>query len=161
MTDHTDVRLETPDGTVVAYFAPNFEVDPSLSNDLHVAERAQGRPTIARDNRLLSHEISVQGVFEHTNNLPSAHASDVESLVGSSPATARDQVNRLVHFVRDVGGPFHLYEGADEYTAHDESAVDVQSGVYPVVQVANVKPPSHGGLARYEYSVSFVVGVPR
>jgi len=161
MGDHTDVRLETPDGTVVAYFAPNFEVKPSFGNDLHTAERTGTDPTIVRDNQRYSHDLSVQGVFEDADNLPAAHAADVKSLVGESPATARDQVNRLVHFATQVGGPFHLYEGDDEYTATESSAVDVQAGVYPAVQIADVTPPSQAGLPRFEYNVDFVVGVPR
>lgn len=160
MSGHTDVRLETPDGDVVAYFAPNFEVQPKLGNDLYAAERAGATPAVVRDNQQYSHELSIQGVFEDAANLPSAHASDVESLVGT-PATARDQVNHLVHYATQVGGPFHLYEGDDEYTATDASAVDVQNGVFPAVQIASIKPPSQAGLPRFEYAVDFVVGVPR
>lgn len=161
MSDHTNVRLETPDGTVVAYFAPNFEVKPRFSNDLHEAERAGADPPVVRDSQRYTHELSVQGAFEDTANLPAAHADDVETLIGTSPASPRDQVNRLVYYATQVGGPFHLYEGADEYTATDESGVDVQSGVYPAVQIADVSPPSQAGLPRFEYSVDFVVGVPR
>lgn len=164
MADHTEVRLEKPtdDGSeVVAYFAPNFEVQPSFDNDLFTAERAAERPTVARDNRQYSHELAVEGVFEDSDRLPDAHRSDVEAMIGSSPATARQQVNRLVHYATTVGGPFHLYEGSDEYTAESADAVDVANGVYPVVQIASIQPPSQGGLSRFEYSVQFVVGVPR
>ncbi len=165
MTNHTAVRLEKhfDDGTtdVVAYFAPNFEVRPSFSNDLFTATQPNENPAVARDNRTYSHEVEVSGSFEHSDNLPAAHASDVESLVGSTPATARDQVNRLVYYATQVGGPFRLYEGADEYTATTASDVDVANGVFPVVQIDQIDPPSEGGIARQEYSVSFVVGVPR
>ncbi|NEU57107.1 hypothetical protein [Halorussus sp. MSC15.2] len=165
MADHTEVRLEKPrenaDDDVVAYFAPNFEVQPSFDNDLFTAERATSRPTVARDNQQYSHELSVEGVFEDSDRLPDAHRADVEAMVGSSPATARQQVNRLVHYATQVGGPFYLYEGTDEYTAESTAAMDVQNGVYPAVQIASVEPPSQGGLSRFEYSVQFVVGVPR
>lgn len=161
MSDHTEVRLETPGGDVVAYFAPNFEVQPSFDNDLFTAERAADRPSVVRDNRQFSHDLAVEGVFEDSDNLPDAHRSDVETMVGSSPATARQQVNRLVHYATQVGGPFYLYEGTDEYTAESASAVDVANGVYPSVQIASIEPPSQGGLSRFEYSVKFVVGVPR
>ena len=160
-TDHTDVRLETPDGDVVAYFAPNFEVTPQFSNDLYTAERSEKAPAIARDNLRYTHELSVQGIFEHSDALPPAHAEDLEGLFETSPVTARDQVNRLVYYATQVGGPFHLYEGEDEYTATDAEEVDVEAGVYPTVQIAGVQPPSHGGLSRFEYAVDFVVGVPR
>lgn len=161
MSDHRNVRLETTDGTVVAYFAPNFEVKPRFSNDLHEAERTGEDPTIVRDGQRYSHELSVQGVFEDSPNLPQAHADDVEALVGSSSATAREQVNRLVYYATQVGGPFHLYEGDDRYTATDPTDVDLQNGVYPAVQIAEVAPPSQAGLPRFEYAVDFVVGVPR
>lgn len=164
MADHTEVRLEKPtdDGNdVVAYFAPNFEVQPSFDNDLFTAERAADRPTVARDNRQYSHELAVEGVFEDSDRLPDAHRSDVEAMLGSSPVTARQQVNRLVHYATQVGGPFHLYEGDDRYTAESTEAVDIENGVYPAVQIASIEPPSQGGLSRFEYSVQFVVGVPR
>lgn len=165
MADHTEVRLEKPRenaaNEVVAYFAPNFEVQPSFDNDLFTAERAADRPAVVRDNRQYSHELSIQGVFEDSDRLPQAHRDDVEALVGSSPATARQQVNRLVYYATQVGGPFHLYEGDDEYTAESTGAVDIENGVYPAVQIASIEPPSQGGLSRFEYSVQFVAGVPR
>lgn len=161
MSDHADVRLETPDGTPVAYFAPNFEVQPSFDNDLFTAERTQSDPSIVRDNQRYSHELSVHGVFEDSDRLPPDHADAVEAMVGSAPATARDQVNRLVHYATEVGGPFHLYEGGDEYTATSHTETDVENGVYPVVQIRSVEPPSQGGFSRHDYSVRFVVGVPR
>lgn len=161
MSDHTNVRLETPGGGVVAYFAPNFEVKPTFANDLHEAERSGDDPPVVRDSRRYSHDLSVQGVFEDAANLPAAHAADVEAMVGTSPATARDQVNRLVYYATQVGGPFHLYEGDDEYTATDPADVDLQNGVFPAVQIAEITPPSQAGLPRFEYAVDFVVGVPR
>ncbi|MFC7140921.1 hypothetical protein ACFQMA_13940 [Halosimplex aquaticum] len=161
MGDHTDVRLETQDGTVVAYFAPNFEVKPKISNDLHEADRSGGDPPVVRDGQRYSHDLSVQGVFEHSSNLPAAHADDVESMVGAAPVTPRDQVNRLVYYATQVGGPFHLYEGADEYTATDPADVNLRAGVYPAVQIAEITPPSQAGLPRFEYAVDFTVGVPR
>ena len=161
MSDHTAVRLETPDSDVVAYFAPNFVVQPQFGNDLYTAERAGDAPAIARDNLQYSHDVSIQGVFEDSVNLPQAHATALEAVFDSAAVTARDQVNRLVHYATEVGGPFFLYEGEDEYTALDAGDVDVSDGVYPAVQIASVKPPSQGGLSRFEYAVDFVVGVPR
>lgn len=162
MADHTEVRLETPDGTVVAYLAPNFEVEPSFGNDLHEAERAGSRPTVVRDNQQYSHTLSVRGVFEDAEALPGPHRDALRAIfpTDARPITARDQVNRLLAFVVEQGGPFHLYEGSDEYTATSASEVDLAVGVYPVVNVDSVKPPSQGGLSRFEYTIEFVVGVP-
>lgn len=164
MSEHTEVRLEKPTASgneVVAYFAPNFEVQPSFDNDLFTAERASNRPSVVRDNQQYSHEIAVEGVFEDSDRLPDAHRADVESMLDSAPAMARQQVNRLVYYATQVGGPFHLYEGDDEYTAESVSAVDIENGVYPAVQIASVEPPSQGGFSRFEYAVQFAVGVPR
>lgn len=162
MSDHTNVRIETTDGTVVAYLAPNFEITPTLKNDLFAQDVTDGK-TVARDNQIVRHEIVAQGAFEHSDSLRSAHASALTSLFGKSPVTARDQVNRIEHYMKYEGGPFHFYEGSDEYTATTQDSVDVQASpaIKPVVQLDEFRPPSEAGLSRFEYMIKMVVGVPR
>lgn len=161
MSEHTEIRLETTGGTVIAYFAPNFEVQPLLDNDLKGQPLPRGDPSVIRDLRLIQTEITVQGAFEDSDELPAAHKSDLESLFGKSPVTARDQVRRIRRFMQEDGGPFVLYEGADEYSAQTASAVDRANGVYPTVNVKQFRPPSLGGHSRYEYMVKMKVGMPR
>ena len=161
MSDHTEIRLETPGGTVIAYFAPNFEVRPTLDNELKGNPLPRGETEIVRDLRLIQHEVTVQGVFEDSRNLPDVHASELESVFGTAPVTPRMQVNRIEHYMYEVGGPFYFYEGADEYTVEDDANVDWQNGIKPVVNISQFRPPSDGGQSRFEYMVQLKPGVER
>lgn len=160
MSDHTSVRLETTSGTVIAYLAPNFEVKPTFKNDLFSQDATEGK-SIVRDHQIIAHELVAQGVFMDSREVRDAHRTDLENLFGTSPVTPRDQVNRVVSYVRGEGGPYHFYEGSDSYTATDSANVDVANGVYPVVQVDEFRPPQESGRPRFEYMLRMKVGVPR
>lgn len=168
MADHTDIRLEK-NGDVVAYFAPNSEAVGVADNSLEPKGGAPlpgDRPQRVRDFQKISDEVTVQGVFMPTHsdgqqNLPDAHVSDLESVFGKSPVTAKDQVNRIRHFMHTQGGPFELYDGSDEYTASGASGIDWENGVFPVVQVSQFRPTSLGGVNRIEYTLKLTVGTPR
>lgn len=169
-SDHTEIRLEK-NGEVVAYFAPNFEVQPTADNDLEPGggmAMPHGRPPRVRDFRKIMEEVTVQGQFHDTHDpetgtpaLPADHISDLQTAFGKEVVTARDQVRRIRHFMHEVGGPFELYEGDDEYTAGHAGAVDWENGTFPVVQISQFRPPQMGGHSRFEYTVQMVVGVPR
>lgn len=161
---YTNIRMESrnDDGTkdVVAYFAPNFEVNPVMKNDVFAADRPRGRGTIARDNQMYRYEIVIQGAFEDTRNLPGDHAQAVADLDSnwSLPVTPRQQVRRIQHYLLNVGGPFELYEGEDEYTAYDVENADFANGVFPTVQVDEFRPTRDMGSPRFEYMVKMIVG---
>jgi len=161
MSDHTEIRLETTGGTVIAYFAPNFEVRPTLDNDLKGNPLPRGETEIVRDLRLIQHEVTVQGIFEDSRNLPEAHKNDLESLFGTAPVTPRMQVNRIEDFMYNEGGPFNFYEGNDSYTKTDDANIDWANGEKPVVNISQFRPPSDGGLSRFEYMVQLKPGVTR
>lgn len=165
MSDHTTLRLEHPSTTVggnsvVAYFAPNFTIEPILKNELFAEPRAGGDATIARDEQLITHQLTVQGVFDHSDNLRSGHVSDLETMLGTSaPITAREQVNRVKHYLLEVGGPFNFYDGTDAYEKTSDANVDPKNGDYPTVQIDEFRPPSEGGFERYEYLCKMEVGL--
>jgi hypothetical protein len=159
MSDHTNVRLETTGGTVIAYLAPNQETTVIDNNDLFEGPRKGGTPSKAIDSQVIQTEISVQGELEHSDNLPDAHATDLETLFGTSPVTALDQVNRIRDYLWEQGGPFYLHADENEYTAESESAVDVANGVYPTVQVDQFRPVRAEGLDRVSYTIKMIVGV--
>lgn len=163
MADHTDIRLETTGGTVIAYLAPNAETTPVLDNDLFTAQPARGDPSIVRDVQKISFEITAQGAFEESSALPSAHKNDLENLFGKSPVSAMDQINRVVHYLHDPaeGGPFRFYWRGNTFTATSQSAVDFSAGTYPVVSVSQFRPPTKGGFKRGEYTIKMTVGLPR
>ena len=163
MSDYTHTRLEK-DGTVVAYFAPGFEVNPVLKNKLNVIDRpkvdeTETQVSIAMDLFKIRHEVTVQGVFEDSDNLPNDHKNALESLFGHSPVTAREQVNRLRYYMLVKGGAFELYEGSDEYTATSKAEADPQNGIYPTVFIDEIRPTRMGGHSRFNYTIKFVTGV--
>lgn len=168
MSAHTTTRLEMPDGTVVAYLAPSFEVTTVLDNDLFAAPRPRGSPSIVRDFQRLSFEVSIQGQFEHSDQLPAAHVSALESVFGhAAPITAREQVARIRRFTVDrtlINGiraqPFHLYDDDDEYAYTDASNIDWQAGRYPPVTPVQVRPSDEPGATRWEYTIQLQVGTP-
>lgn len=160
MSDHTNIRLEK-DGTVVAYFAPNFEVTPTLDNDLKGNPLPREDTAIIRDMRLITHELTIQGVFEDSRNLPDAHKTALESLFGTAPVTPRMQANRIESYMFTVGGPFDFYEGNDSYTASQTSALDWESGVKPMVNISQFRPPQEAGMDRWEYVCKLKPGMER
>jgi hypothetical protein len=161
MSNHTEIRLETLGGTVIAYFAPNFTVRPTFDNDLKGNPLPREETEIVRDLRVIQSEVAVQGVFEDSRNLPDAHKTALENLFGTAPVTPRMQVNRILDYMYTVGGPYGFYEGDDEYTAENSSNVDWANGVKPVVNISQFRPPSDGGLSRFEYMVQLKPGVER
>lgn len=158
MSEYDAIRLETQDGDVVAYFAPAFQVTPMDKNDLMVNVLPRGRGTRVRDINKWQNEITVQGQFEHSSNLPDDHQSALESVFGSLPVTPRQQVNRIRYFARTTDEAMILYENEDEYSATNMDEVDLQDGVFPTVFIQEFRPPRHGGHQRMEYMVKLVVG---
>jgi len=163
MSDHTHTRIETPGGAVVMYLAPNAKYQPVYQNDLHSQTRPEGEPPISRDIGKWGMEFTLQGDLVDSNDLPQAHEDDLVALDSnwSAPVTAVQQKNRLAYYLIDVGGPFYLYDGADEYTAESASAVDRANGVYPTVQVEEFRPPRDAGMSRLNYTIKFKAGVER
>jgi len=163
VSDHTRIRLETLDGTqTLAYFAPNAETTRSFDNDLTTsALPSQDAAPLTLDFGQWTAEITLQGFFETTSALPDAHATAVETMVGKSPATAKDQLNHLIEntvFAGD-GGPYALYDDGDEYTATTSGSVEPTANVYPAVSIEQIQPSFNSGQTREAYTIKFVPGV--
>lgn len=163
MSDHTHTRLETPGGTVVMYLAPNASYQPVYSNELQSQARPSGKPPISRDIQMWATDFTLRGELVDSDNLPQAHEDDLLALDAdwSAPVSAIEQKNRLTHYLLDVGGPFYLYDGSDEYTAESEAAVDRANGVFPTVQVSEYRPPRDAGQSQVSYTIKFTLGVER
>jgi len=158
MSDHTNQRLETQSGDVVAYLAPTAEVNPSFDNDLNVDPLPESQGTLIRDLSLFSHEIVFQGTFEHSDNLPQPHQTDLDTLFGGLPVTPTDQVDRIIDFAYQQLGPYNLYDGTDEYTATSVSEVNAGNGVYPTVEISQIRPTSNAGEPRRGFTIRLAVG---
>lgn len=164
MAPHEDIRLETTSGDPIAYFAPNAETNRSFDNEL-VNNALPGADTSAlvMDFSQWMGEITVQGEFEHTDNLPQAHQNDVVALNSnwSLPVTAREQFNYLISVVVfEQQGPFHFYHEGDKYTAETQEDIDVKNNSrYPAVSVSQIQPALSSGQTREGYTVRFQIGV--
>lgn len=160
MTDHTYIRL-LHGSTVVAYFAPNFNVSPMGKNELFVRARANGDVPIVRNRILARVELVLQGAFLDSTQVPAAHKAALEALFGTSPVTADMQILRVWKYFLTEKGPFRLYWGDLQFTAETDGAVNIANGVFPVVSIDEFRPVETGGRTRREYVMKLVVGVPR
>jgi hypothetical protein len=159
---HEHIRLETTSGDVIAYFAPAFEVTPQATNDILNAPRQGDRAPIARDNGLWQGELTVQGSFEHSDNVSSTFRNALQTLFGQQTVTPQDQVNRLQAFtVYNAPAAKVFYHNNIEYSATTDADVDVQNGVYPAVSVVELRVPEDGAVSgtRIDYLVRMSVGV--
>lgn len=118
----------------------------------------RGRGTRIRNILGYQEELTIQGQFEHSDNLPPAHQNALESLFGSLPVTPRQQVNRIKYYAKTDNNAMNLYEGSDEYTATSDSDINIQNGVFPTVFIEEIRPPRMGGHARMEYTIKLAVG---
>lgn len=164
MSSHDSIRLEQPDGTVIAYLAPEFEITPQDRNDVFEAGRGAAREPIVRDNGLWTSEIVAQGAFVHSDELPPTHRSALQTLFGQQTVTPLDQINRLRALtVYAQPGAVHFYHRSNEYRASSASGIDVQNGVYPAVAIAELRNPEDGDISgnRAEWLIRMSVGLQR
>ena len=162
---HPSTGMGPNDSRVVAYFAPSFEVNVEDKNNIHSEEMPRDKDAIARDIRQIRTEITIQGEFLHSDELPEQHQQDLQNLFGAVTVTARDQIRRIRAYMHRVGGPFELVDRGDGYTdqyiAQDSENVDWENGIYPTVQMDLIRPAAHAGIDREEYTVKLIVGLER
>jgi len=158
---YNSLRLETKDDTTIAYFAPSFSWEPSWTND------AATTPLPGGDNQAqifdLSQwvgEITIQGQFEDSQNLPPNHRTALNNIFPSgTPVSAQEQVDRAVEFlVFDPNPPYNLYINDRQYTVNAASGVDVANGTYPNVSCSEIRTPEEAGLTRNEFLFRFNIG---
>lgn len=155
------LRLETQDGTIVAYFAPAFQVTPISRNDLVKTVLPRNRGAQIRDLNKWLWEVTVQGDFEHSDNLPADHKAALEAIFGSLPVTARQQVNRIHHYARITDEGMFLFDAGDEYVALNLGEQDLEAGIFPTVFIDEFRPPRTTGLSRVNFMVKMTVGFER
>ena len=167
MEAHERIRLETISGEVIAYLAPNAEVNRSFDDELTV-EGLPGRDSAALvlDFNQWTTEITVQGFFESSAGLPEAHKTDLEELFGFAPVTAKDQFNRLISMTAyGGGGPYRLFNEGDDYAATTQGEIDInptsagEDAVYPAVSIQQIRPALNSGETREAYTIQCAVGV--
>jgi hypothetical protein len=160
MSSHTEIRLEAKDGTVLGYLAPSFEWEESWTNDT-IDNPLPGEDTQAQvlDLSQWIGEVTVQGQFEDSTNLPPNHRQALQNLGFSLPVSAQEQVDRILEYIVFGGeSPINLYILDNEFTANNEAQVDPTNGVYPNVAVSEIRTPEEAGLLRKEFLFRFSVG---
>ncbi len=166
MTAHTDVRLEM-NGTVVAYLAPTIQITPVSKNELYTGVLARGRGAIARDVLRWYWEVTLQGSFEHSDDLPAEHRTALQNLFGFSAVSAEMQMRRIYQYAFGVGGNFDLYTPQVEYTARDATELrfdpEYPGDLLRLPQVAfdEIRGPYVAGKTRIEWMLKFISGFSR
>lgn len=161
---YENIRLETTGGTVVAWFAPSFEVQPTDQNDLTATPRPRGDPPRVIDNGLWQSEFTVQGAFVHSDDMRDAHRTAVQNEFNQSTVTPTDQINRLRFYtIYSDPQPFNFYHNENEYTAASDTDVNVEDGTYPVAWVQELRTPEQGetNSSRADFLVRMNIGVSR
>ena len=144
------------------YFAPNFETEPTFTNDV-IAEAlpGEGGRALVLDLSQWLGEMRVQGVFEDSTGLPPDHRQALLDLDSwTEPITAEQQVGKLLKDVvfDPVGPPYYLYTDGWEFTAESAAEVDPTNGVLPAVAVTEIRAPEDSGNTRNDYLVRFQIG---
>jgi len=163
---HTSVRLER-DGVVVAYLAPTTQITPVSKNDLYTGTLARGKGAIARDVRRWYWEVTLQGTFEHSDDLPAEHRNALQNLFGYSEVTAEMQMRRIYQYAFGVGGNFDLYTPQVEYTARNETELRFDPTYpgdllrLPQVAIDEIRGPYVAGKDRIDWMLKFISGFSR
>ena len=161
---YDEIRLETLDETVVAYFAPTFEVQPQDVNDEFAQGRPDDRPAIVQNNGVWTSELVVQGEFVHSADMRPGHRDAVQDLFEQETVTPDDQIDRLRSYVvYNTPTAFRFFHRDREYTATSDGDVDIDDSVYPTVIPTELRVPEDGetSASRASFLVRMAIGVSR
>ena len=153
-------RLEDKEGNVIALFPPAAEWEPTATNDItENALPGEETDALVLDLSQWLVEITVQGDFEDSRNLPPEHRQALSDMGFTLPVSATDQIQFILEkVVFGSSPPYNLYLGEWEFTAESRAEVDAEQGVFPNVSVTEVRTPEQAGLTRSEYLFRFTVG---
>ena len=166
MSTYSDIRL-VKGGTVVAYLAPTAQITPVSKNDPFIGTLSKGGGAIARDVRRWYWEVTIQGVFESSTNLPADHRAALQNLFGLSEVSAEIQMRRIYQYALGVGGNFDLYTPQILYTARNENELRFDPAYpqdlirLPQVVFDEIRGPYEAGKSRIEWMLKFISGFSR
>ena len=166
MSTYSEVRL-MKDGAVVAYLAPTTQITPVSKNDPFTGTLSKGKGAIARDVRRWYWEVTIQGVFESSTNLPADHRAALQNLFGLSEVSAEMQMRRIYQYALGVGGNFDLYTPQILYTARNENELRFDPAYpqdlirLPQVVFDEIRGPYEAGKSRIEWMLKFISGFSR
>lgn len=147
-------------GVVVAYIAPQIQVDSVDKNNLTGGPRPGERAAISRDRGLIQEELTVQWDCVHSDLLPDDHKAALAVLFGALPVTPEQQVNRLLQYFH-AGGPFEFYRGTDQYKAVNDAAINRGAGIFPNVQWGEARRTYKPAGSKIPVVIRLMAGVER
>ena len=162
---YNDVRLEK-DGAVVMYLAPTSQITPVLKNESDLRLRHKRFPGAA-DTRRYWHEVAVQGMFEHSDDLPEDHRTALQDLFDREQVTPEMQLRRIFQYVFTHGGAFELYTPHILYICPDIDWVIEHPimGEKPVVMqtavIDEIRAWWVSGRPRIDWTIKFLAGGQR
>lgn len=165
MSEYTAYRLKKGN-EIVAYLAPVKQHEIVYRTTLFAEPRTKGRGTIAKDSRVYMVAITLQGTFEHSDNLPADHAAALQSLFGTPDVTAEMQMRRIYQYAYSVGGTFDLFTPDIEFTATSDEEIRVDPAYpgdtlrLPQVLFNQIRGPYVAGSPRIEWVLDLVAGLP-
>ena len=153
-------RLEDKDGNVIALFPPAAEWEPTATNDItENALPGEGTDALILDLSQWLFEITVQGDFEDSQNLPVEHRQALFDMGFDLPVSATDQIQFILeNVVYGSSPPYNLYLGEWEFTAESRAEVDAEQGIFPNVSISEIRTPEQAGVTVSEYLFRFTVG---
>lgn len=128
-------------GYVRLYLAPLAEENVVLKNSLFTGDRSGGRGTIVKNKLICRHEITLQGEFVPTSEMPADHKAAVQTLFGRPTVSAADQFRVLEILNLQEEQNFDLVLGDDRYTAATpaELSYSVDGCVFPKVAIDELR----------------------
>lgn len=164
MSEFTTYRLKKGD-EIVAYLAPVKQREIVYKATIFGEPRSQGRGAIVLDSRVYLVDITLQGTFEHSDNLPMDHRTALQMIFGAQKVTAEMQMRRIYQYALGVGGTFDLYTPDIEFTAttDEEIRVDPQYPADPLrlpqVMFNQIHGPYVAGSPKIEWVLNLKAGL--
>ncbi|HOI13755.1 MAG TPA: hypothetical protein PLG75_07850 [Methanoculleus sp.] len=165
MNEYTAYRLKKGN-EIVAYLAPVKQNEIVYKATIFNEPRMRGKGAIAMDSRVYHVAITLQGTFEHSDNLPLDHRTALQNLFGYSEVTAEMQMRRIYQYAYQVGGTFALYTPDIEFTAATDEEIRVDPAYpadplrLPQVMFNQIRGPYVAGSPKIEWVLDLVAGLP-
>ena len=126
--------------------------------------RSQGRGAIVHDSRVYLVDITLQGTFEHSDNLPMDHRTALQMIFGAQKVTAEMQMRRIFQYVFTHGGAFELYTPHILYISPDADweIEHPTVGDHPLVMqtavIDEIRAIQASGREQVYWTIKFAVG---
>lgn len=147
-------------GAVRLYLAPLAEENVVLKNSLFAGDRAGGRGTIIKNKLICRHEITLQGEFVPTREMPTDQKAAVQTLFGRATVSASDQfrVLEVLNLLEEQN--LDLVLGDDRYTAATPAELSYSVGgcTFPKVAIDELRRSKSTKHERVGWTLRLIAG---